>query len=175
MKITATDNGGFWCEFKPGRSRFFAAGSDMALKIQAGQAIEKLDASRRAFAAGTHEPVVYFRNSEGKIGVPPDPSMIPAGCVRYEANSLSEVDRISAEMDRDHYSEFQDDGRFTAGMDDFLGEPRQYLVERLMQGGLTNKHRDVIHAMIKDGDHEASQRQKITTRCGFRFRDWDNQ
>jgi hypothetical protein len=173
MKITATDNGGFWCEFKPGRSRFFAAGSDMALKIQAGQAIEKLDASRRAFAAGTHEPVVYFRNQDGKIGVPPDPTMIPAGCVRYEANNLADVDRISAEMDADHYQGFQDDGAFTRGLDDFLGEPRKYLVDRLMEGALSNKHRDVIHEMIKDADFEAAQRQKITTRTAFHWRDHD--
>jgi hypothetical protein len=173
MTITPTESGGFWVKFREGRSRFFAAGSDMALKLQAGQAFEKIEESRRAFAAGTHEPVVYFRNEDGKIGVPPDPSMIPAGCVRYEANNLAEIDRISAEMDRDHYNDFQDDGRFTAGMDDWLGGPRQYLVDRLQQGNLTNKHRDVIHAMIRDADYEAGQRQKITTRTAFHFRDHD--
>lgn len=173
VSVTPTDSGGYWIRVREGRSRFIQANSETAKRIASGYELTKLDAAARTMAAGTHEPVVYFRNADGKIGIPPDPSMIPFGCERLEARNLRDLDKLSAEMNQDHYRDFQDDGAFTEGMDEMLGSPRQYLVDRLQQGGLSNLNRDLIHECIKHADFEASQRQKITTDTRFRIRDYD--
>lgn len=152
-------NGGYWLQVRHGRSRFIPKDSDTARKIEAGYNFTKLDAAQRTMAAGTHESVTYFRNSEGNIEIPPDPSFpTPANCERFTANNLRELDRLSAEMDREMERKFEGEAQWADTMQDVMGNPRQALVDRLGQGGLSNLGRDIIREMISQHDKEAEYR-----------------
>lgn len=163
MKVEPTAEGNFWIYPRHGRGRFILAGSSTARAITEGHSISLTIAAGERMAAGTHEPLVYFRNEQGKIGIPPDPSMIPTGFERLEARTLADVDRMMAEMSRESLADFTDEeGAFQEGLDAIIGNPRQHLVSQLGRS-ISNKERDVIHVMLKELDHEQAQRQKITT------------
>ena len=80
-----------------GRGRSFHAGHVMAKRIVAlhdaggGDTLRELDAldrTRRSFAEGTHEPMVYYRDPEdGRIAIPPEPGMIPPGVTPLECRT----------------------------------------------------------------------------------------
>ena len=143
---------------------FVPAGSSTAQAIRNGQAIENLERSRRNFAEGTHEPLVYFRDASGKIAIPPDPTILPPGVERLEANSLRAIDSVMSELNLDHLRDFEDTGEFQAGLEEMAGSPRQYLVDRLNSGdSMSNIQRDTMRLMISELDDEQRNRGRITS------------
>lgn len=171
MRVEPTDSGNFWLYPRYGRGRLILAGSSTAKAITEGREISMAVAAGDRMAAGTHEPLVYFRDESGKIGIPPDPSMIPAGMERLEARTLADVDRMMAEMSRESLADFTDEeGAFQEGLDYIIGNPRRHLVQQLGRS-ISNRERDFIHEAIKDLDYEQGQRQKITTETRHHLRD----
>ena len=164
IRVRPTESGGFWIYLRAGRARFVPAGSSTAQAIRNGQAIENLERSRRNFAEGTHEPLVYFRNASGKIAIPPDPTILPPGVERLEANSLRAIDSVMRELNLDHLRDFEDTGEFQAGLEEMAGSPRQYLVDRLNSGdSMSNIQRDTMRLMISELDDEQRNRGRITS------------
>lgn len=166
---------GWWVYPRNGaRGRFYPHGSRIARQIDSGIAIDGMERTRRSFASGTHEPVKAWRNSDGTIGIPPDPSFAPpADSVPFEIRTLAEADRVSREMEADLRSRWEGDHEFVAINDAALGDPRKELIRRM---GATNSamERDVIRLALADLDRIESERQQITTHAAFRWRDYDH-
>ena len=118
IRVCPTESGGFWLYPRAARARFIPAGSSTATAIQNGQTLEGIDKIRRTYAEGTHEPLVYFRNAEGKIAIPPDPNLLPPGVERLEANSLRAIENVMSELNLDHFRDFEDTGEFQAGLEE---------------------------------------------------------
>lgn len=164
VRVCPTESGGYWLYPRASRARFVTADSSTAQAIRNGQAIENLERSRRNFAEGTHEPLVYFRNASGKIAIPPDPTILPPGVERLEANSLRAIDSVMSELNLDHLRDFEDTGEFQAGLEEMAGSPRQYLVDRLNSGdSMSNIQRDTMRLMISELDDEQRNRGRITS------------
>jgi len=161
-------SGGYWLYFKEGRGRFVPKGSNLAKQIEEGREISLNSA--RVNAAGTHEPMVYYRDSNGSIGIPPSPdSPIPDGYQRLECRTLADADKLAAEMTREQLEKFQSHEDFTAGAEAMFGSPRKHLVDQLSRTR-SNIERDTIRVMLEDLDREASDRGRISAETIFRWR-----
>jgi hypothetical protein len=171
-RIVPTESGGFWIYFRQGRARFYPSTSEMADRVRNAQTVSVIE-SARVHAPGTFEPVRYFRNAEGKIGIPPSPdSPLPLDCTPFSANTLPEIDALSAEMNADHLREWESSQEFTDGLNHALGDPRGELVRRL-SNSKSEFQRDVIREMLADSDREDRNRANISSRTMFRFREYD--
>jgi len=155
---------GYWVkDTAKGRSRFIEA--DPAT-------LANLDTIFRDRERG-RPPKVYFRDAEGKIGIPPEPDMIPKDCQRFECSSLAEEDALAKEMSAEMYSKWQDHGAMTEIFDGMFDDPRKSLVDALASGPRGRKEAEAIRIMLSDLDQEAAQRQKITSNVFFHNREYD--
>lgn len=123
-------------------------------------------------------PKVYFRDSEGKIGIPPEPDMVPPDCQRYEITSLTEEDAIAKEMSVEMYAKWSDHGEFTEIMEGMLAETtgrtvgaRRELVDALAAGAKGRKEADCIRIMLEDLDREESKNQRVNIDHYFHSRE----
>jgi len=180
-RVREYPDGSMLIEMRPGRFRNFEAGHwmcEMALgrtlqDSPIARAIYRLKDARRSHKAGTHEPVTYYVDREGKIGVPPEPGMQPPDNVTvHTADNLREIDRLSAKMQDQMYREFQDDGVATEYFDQVTGWDRSQMLDA-MQHGRGRKEREIARLMLEDVDQEAANRQKISTRAMFHWREHD--
>lgn len=169
MRIEKSDHG-FWVYPKEGRGKFIPFGSPTADRINAGLSLDTLDKRRRTEKNGCIEPVIYFRDEDGKIGVPPDPSMIPEGAVVLTATSLGELDKLSSEMQRELHASWKDNG-FTAEMEEMMGLPRKQLVGEMANASPYG--REVIRGLISALDKEESDRDRIQANTFFHRREYD--
>lgn len=173
VRVKPTESGGFWVYARTGRGRFYAKNSSVAQSILSGQNLTKLHDAQVRLAAGTHEAVAYFRDENGRIGIPPTPnSPIPADCIRFEARTLKEIDSLSAEMTRESLRDWESSQEFTDGLNDALGDPHGDLKHRLMTSR-SDKEKDVIRLMLADSDREDRNRANVSANTIFRFREFD--
>lgn len=114
--------------------------------------------------------MVLFRNSNGDIGVPPDPSVIPDGCTAFTVDNLRDADRVAAEMTSQLRKSWSDDGDFTRRMDAEYGNPRSRLIEQ-MANPKTEFEREVIRGLISDLDKEEGDRERISGEVHFDWRE----
>jgi hypothetical protein len=137
------------------------------------RAIYNLKGELRRRVQGTHEPVTYYVDRDGKIGVPPEPGMEPPDDVTVHTfNTLHEADQLASRMQEQMYADFQDDGNTTAAFDDILQFKRAELVDAMSrQPG--RKGREVVRLMLEDLDREERDRQRISTRAFFHYREYD--
>ena len=171
MKITKSDHG-FWVEYKTGRSRFIVATEQEMQEFD----LALLEKKKRAFKAGTIDPVQYYRDDSGRIGIPAEPGLLPEG-VRpdqvFQATSLPELDRLSKEMSDDYRKEWQDNGAFTEMMEEQMGSPRSRLVSQMMNPK-TEKEREVIRILLQELDKESADRQRVTSNFMFHHREFND-
>jgi|HubBroStandDraft_2_1064218.scaffolds.fasta_scaffold64085_3 hypothetical protein len=125
-------------------------------------------------------PKVYYRDAEGKIGIPPEPDMVPPDCQRYEITSLTEEDAIAKEMSAEMYQKWQDHGEFTEIMEGMLAETtgrtvgaRRELVDALAAGAKGRKEAECIRIMLDDLDREESKNQRVNIEHMFHSREYD--
>ena len=172
VRILPTEDG-YWVYYRENRARYAAKGSPTANEIESGHQLTKLHDAQLRHAAGTHEPVAYFRDPSGKIGIPPSPDTpIPSNCIAYTANTLHEIDKLTAEMTADSKREWSHSQEFTDGLHSALGSPRDELLRRMSQTR-SNKERDVISAMLAESDREDRDRANVKVDTRFRFREYD--
>lgn len=165
VKVTKSDYG-YWVT-RNGRSRFVLATAEEMAVLN----LEALERTRRAFAEGTHEPVVFYRDHEGVICLPPTPdSPIPTGCQREYVNTLAGADKLCAEVRADLESKYRDHGAFTEMMEENLGNPRKQLIDR-MAVTHSNLERDTIRLLLKDMDKQEAQRESMRVDARFGWRE----
>jgi hypothetical protein len=174
MRVREWPDGSMLIELRAGRFRSFPATHKWCVAIRNGSALDKLRESRIRHAAGTHEPVTYYVDSNGKIGVPPEPGLEPPDNVTVHTfNTLAEADRLSSLMQAQMYEDFQDDGVATEYFDRVTGWDRSQMLDA-MQHGRGRKEREIARLMLEDVDREAADRQRIATRASFHYRDYDH-
>ena len=172
-RVEPTGNG-YWLFPRSGaRGRFIPYGSETARRIEAGHALTDIDRTRRAFAAGTHEPVVAWREADGTLSIPPDPSFAPPpDAERFEIRTLAEADRVAAEERQRILSKWQGDEEFTRTMDATFDNPRSQLITQMLNPK-SEMERDVIRLVIKELDEMESQRQNVEAHAFFHWREHD--
>lgn len=171
MKIEKSDYG-YWVYPKDGRCRFISFDSPSGIRISQGLVLDSVGKSKRAFATGTHEKMVFFRNAEGKVGIPPDPNMIPIGCQKFEVKSLAEADALSREMTNDLKRQFADDAAtdyFEDAQRDENGNTPREVISRYATS--TEYEREVRVEMLKHLDKLADDRNKVDTNVFFDWRE----
>lgn len=179
MRVREWPDGSMLIELRAGRFRYFSSEHTWPRTIRNGGALERLQEARRGMAAGTHEPVTYYLDKDGRIGIPPEPGLPPPDNVTVHTfNTLQEADRLAARMMEQMYAEFQDDGHATAAFDQMtgVGDGQPYSRADLvhaMSHGRGRKERDVARLMLADLDQEESNRQAISTRAMFHWREYD--
>lgn len=188
MRVREWPDGSMLIELCAGRFRYFSSEHWMAQQARGevnGEALVRLqmarfEEARRGMAAGTHEPVTYYLDKDGRIGIPPEPGLPPPDNVTVHTfNTLQEADRLAARMTEQMYAEFQDDGHATAAFDQMtgVGDGQPYSRADLvhaMSHGRGRKERDVARLMLADLDQEESNRQAISTRALFHWREYDH-
>lgn len=175
MKIEFCEDGSCWIEIKAGRSKWFPKNHDATKAARQGLILDGLHKTQRAFTQGNHEPVVYYRDEEGKINLPPNPDMLPPGVERMEIRSLSEADALCREMSTELRSRFDYDS--TADLDDMARDscgrtPRQ-VVQEENNRPLTDYGREVTSAMLEQLDREEADRRDVKANVFFRWREFD--
>lgn len=173
MSIEQDTKGNYWLEYKPGRFRAVIRESDLWHQIEAGQTVSTAD--RPQAAVGTFTPVIYFRNQDGTIGIPPSPeSPIPSTAIRCEARTLSEVDAVTREMNIHDAQRFHDNDEFRENFSQamFGTDPRSDLRTRLANSR-SNKERDVIRMMLHESEESSRSARSFTGHSSFHFRDYD--
>jgi hypothetical protein len=179
MRVREWPDGSMLVEVRAGRFRDFPSTHRVSKAIRDGLALGKIEEAQHRHASGTHEPVTYYRRANGDIGVPPEPGLEPPDDVTVHTfNTLAEADSLSREMQRQMYRDFQDDGVATRAFDEMTGVidgnpySREQLIHATMHGP-GRKERDVAKLMLEDLDKEERDRQKITTRAFFHYREYD--
>lgn len=161
---------GYWIKYDAGargiRQRFVLATPAELAEMD----LIHLERTKRAFAQGTHEKSYYYRDENGTICIPPDPSLVPKHYHLEEINSLAQADKISKEMAQQHYERYQDNGAFTDMMERVLGNPRKHLIDR-MQNPKSNYERDLCREMIKALDDGSLDLTRIESSAYFRWRE----
>ena len=170
MKVEKSQYG-YWVEFKPGRSRFFEFGTDVAQRIEKGLISDSIVKTRRAFAAGTHEPVVYYRDDNG-INIPPSPDAVPPGVERLEIRTLRDADKLCREMSLELKQKFAYD--CTDVLDDMQRDangntPRDVILHE-NNHPKTDYGREVTRQMLAVLDHEERERKKVNAEVRFVWR-----
>lgn len=176
-RVREWPDGSVLVEFKSGRWRSFDADHWVAKCCRRDIVWEQsrlgdrlLEDAERRSKAGSHEPITYYVDRDGRIGVPPDPRLPPPDNVTvHYANTLAEVDRLSRTMQRQMYEEFQDGGVATAAFDKMVGFNR----DEMLRGAKTNKGREMVREMLRDLEKEERDRQRISTEAYFHFREYD--
>ena len=172
-RVREYPDGSMLIEIRLGRFRDFPATHVWCQAIRAGRALDRLQESQRRHAQGTHEPVTYYIDDKGKIGVPPEPGMEPPDNVTVHTfNTLAEADRLSARMREQMYADFQDDGVATEYFDQVTGWSREEMLHA-MSHGRGRKEREIARLMLEDVDREAADRQRISTEAFFHYRNFD--
>jgi len=166
-EITKSDYG-FWVKFGA-RSRFVPASKEEMAEFD----LLQLEKTKRAFKRGSHEKSYFYRDSEGTICIPHDPSDVPIGTRLEEISDLASADRLSKEMAEQHYRKFQDSGQFTEMMEQNLGSPRRALIERL-QNPKSNYERDMVRHMLSELDSDKHDTSRIESEAQFHFRNYDS-
>lgn len=165
---------GWWVYPRGGqRAKFYPHGSVTARRIDSGIALDNLERTRRAHATGTHEPISAWRNPDGTIGIPADPSFAPpADSEPFQITTLAQADAIAREIEAQTYAQWHGDEAFTSAMDERLGHPREALNTRLLQTS-SQFEKEVIREFLKELDTKESQRRDIRVHAGFHYRDYD--
>ena len=169
MRVEKSDHG-FWVEYRDGRKRFIPFGTATANRIAQGLTIEKIE-RRRTEKTGHIEPVTYYRDAEGNIGIPPEPNLLPEGAIPLQATSLQELDKLSREMTDQMRATWRDEG-FTEEMEQMLGMPRKELVAQMQES--TPYGQEVIRGLLSHLDKEESDRDRVSANVYFRHREYDN-
>lgn len=166
---------GYWIEWR-NRKRFVGCSKKeleiLKLELNAEESAERMARTRRAFKQGTHEKSYYYRDADGTICIPPDPSLAPAGVALEEIDSLKTADRLSKEMSEQHLQRFQDNGMFTETLQQMFGDPRKALVER-MQNPKSDYERDLIRIMLNELDSSRHDLSRIESNSYFHYREYD--
>jgi len=171
MKVEFCDDGSCWAEIRPGRSRWFPKNHEVTKAAKAGLILDSLVKTKRAFAAGTHEPVVYYIDNEGKINLPPD-AQVPKGFERREIRNLREADNLTREMTREMKERFAFDA--TPMLDELHRDangnlPRDLIVKE-MNNPKSDYGREVCRGLLEVLDREAEDRQKVQADVHFAWR-----
>jgi len=162
---------GYWLYPNDGiRGRFYAKDSAIGKSIAAGS--EQLSlASPRNFKPGHHEPIHYFRDASGKVGIFAEDGLdLPEGCTAFQATSLPEIDAITKEMQSDLESQFGNDLGFIREMDKMLGDPIQMLKDQ-MSHPKSNLDRSVCKMLIDEFEATDRNLSRIPTQTYFRERE----
>ncbi len=155
---------GYWVRFG-NRLRFVPATQEELSQMD----LLALEKTKRAFKRGSHEKSFFYRDEEGVICIPHDPSDVPKGTRLEEIDNLASADRISKEMSEQHYRKFQDDGAFTEMMEQNLGGPRKALIDRL-NNPKSNYERDMIRGMLSELDNSRHDLTRIESETHFHWR-----
>ena len=114
------------------------------------------------------QKTVYYRDAEGKVCIPPDPNMIPAGYTAIKIESVREAEALQREVGEDYRQRWSDHGEFTQMMEQSLDNPRRQLIDR-MQVTKSNLERDTIRELVKDMDNTQSQRENVRSEARFEW------
>lgn len=160
---------GVWIKFPNGRSRYALKGSELYAQVMEQREDPKLRERGR-------ETTVYYRDASGEIGVPPSPdSPIPEGCVRLEANTLAEQDRLGKEMAEQSRRKWEGSDEATEAMEDGFGSPRQVLIDKMATGHYKSQlEKDLIPMLVKDLDREARDRGRHEHNFFVHSREYDS-
>jgi hypothetical protein len=164
VTIDEVTDSGVWVR-RNNRLRFVMCSPEELTSLK----LDSLDKTRRAFAEGTHEPVTYYRDAEGKVCIPPTADTDTGGFERLQINTLADADRICREVQQDYYERFSNE-TFTEDMDKNLGDPRGVLNSRLSVSR-SNLERDTIRGLLKELDKEEDKRRSVYTEAHFRWRE----
>src|SRR6266487_3533530 len=156
---------GYWVRFG-NRLRFVSATPEELSQLD----LLSLEKTKRAFKRGSHEKSFFYREPDGTICIPHDPSDVPIGTRLEEISDLASADRLSKEMAGQHYRKFQDDGAFTEMMEQNLGGPRKALVDRL-QNPKSNYERDLVRHMLSELDNSRHDLSRIESESHFHWRE----
>jgi len=130
--------------------------------------LDGLDKTRRTEKKGHIEPVTYYRDEDGNIGVPPEPGMIPEGCIALQATSLGELDKLASEMTAQQRETWRDNG-FTEQMEEMLGRPRKELVSEMANASPYG--REIIRGLLEHLDKEEADRDRVSANVYFHKRE----
>jgi hypothetical protein len=172
MKIEFCEDGSCWIEIKAGRLKWFPKNHDATKAARQGLILDGLHKTQRAFTAGSHEPVVYYRDEEGKINLPPN-AEVPQGYERREIRNLREADALCREMSQELRDRFAYDA--TGDLDDMARDqnglsPRD-LVLRENMNPLSDYGREVTAQMLKELDREEADRKNVAANVFFHWRE----
>ncbi len=182
-RVREYPDGSMLIELRPGHFRNFDREhwmcADVRGEINLGsespiqRAMYKLKDELHSRVRGTHEPVTYYIDDKGKIGVPPEPGLEPPDNVTVHTfNTLAEADRLAAKMQQQMYEDFQDDGVATEYFDRVTGFSRDEMLQAMAEGR-GRKEREIARLMLEDIDQEARDRQRISTSAFFHYREFD--
>lgn len=173
MRIERSDHG-WWVHNDRGRGRFYPNGSSVAEKIERGldaEAMAEAERTRRVFAEGTHEPVKAWRNPDGTIGIPPDPSFpCPDDAEPFEIRTLAQADAVCKEIREEMLGKWQGDQQFTEMADWAFGDPRKALLQRMAETS-SNFERDTLRLLVEELDKEQSNRENVDAYSYFPWRE----
>lgn len=166
-QITISDHGYWVTDTHKGRNRFVPASASELSALNADLAIER---ARSPIRESGRTPRVYYRDAEGKIGIPPEPDMIPKDCQRFECTTLAEEDALAREMSADMLSKWKDHGEGTEMMEamlaDYTGKSfgaRDELVRALNNNPRGRKEKDIIRIMLSELDQEEALNHRANT------------
>jgi len=179
FEITISDYGYWVADTHKGRNRFVPASPSELSALNADLAIARAQAPIRE--AG-RTPRVYYRDAEGRIGIPPEPDMIPKDCQRYECTSLAEEDALAREMSQEMQQKWKDNGEGTemceAMLADYTDRPvgaKQELVNALNNNPRGRKEKEVIRIMLSELDREEALNHRVNTDFYWRSREMGHQ
>lgn len=171
-RVSPCESGGYFVYPNDGaRGRYYAQGSKTANAIQAGSGQIDPETGVRVNKFGTHEPVFYFRDGNGKVGIPPAGGLdLPEGCTLHEARSLQEIDSLTKEIQKDFNDSVHDDGMATRMFDMVLGDPIRQL-EDAMRKAKSEIEKEVTGLLIRDLEAMESRNQESYGNMYFRERE----
>jgi hypothetical protein len=111
---------------------------------------------------------VYYRDEEGHVCIPPDPSMVPPGYTPLVVDNIRQAEALGHEVAQEQLEKFKDSGEFTERLEEMAGNPRQQLISAQLTAR-TNKERDFIREMVKELDKEAAKRENVRSEAHFHF------
>lgn len=149
---------GYWVQ-DGARSRYIDFKDSRAEIIAKGLTLDKLS-STDVVKGGYYAKTVYYRDEEGKICIPPDPSMVPKGREAITVKNLKEAQALQKEMTEETRRQFSGDADATRYFDEAQGEPMRHL-EEIYKNPRSNFERDMVSLMIEDLNREARDRENI--------------
>lgn len=174
-KVDWNEDGSCWAEIRAGRKRYFGKDHVITKRLRENLTLDGLSINQRANASGTHEPMVYFRDSEGKINIPPDPSLVPKNCERLEVRTLREADALAKEMTAVLQESWSHDAEVTAQLDmmavDENGRTPRQIVADEHNRPISDYGREVTAEMLRALDREEADRQRVSANVFFNWRE----
>lgn len=169
-QVDWNEDGSCWAEIGGGRKRWFPKNHRVTVALRESLTLDKLQKeieSTDVLRGGYYQRTVYYRDEEGKVCIPPDPSMVPEGRERLEVKNLTEAKALQREMTTELRRQFEED-HATEYLDQAQGNPREQLL-RVLADPKSNYERDMVGYMLEVLDKEEKDRREVDAETTLRW------